>query len=156
MNDTAEPAARRPSAIDLKIKDVLRNARYFTAVAAGSGADKSSPEYQAYADQMVSGAIGAAIGLGKLYRSKEASEAAPADAMKALRDDARWLAAAAAQHAGIDKAADGARYQQFSDAIVDSAIATAIANDRLRAPNRSFAEKVIDSRSSGQGEGISV
>lgn len=156
MNDTTEPASRRPSAIDLKIKDVVRNARYFTAVAAGSNADKASPDYRAFADHMIAGAVGAAIGLGKLYRTKDATEAAPADAMKALRDDARWLAAAAAQHAGIDKAIDVAVYQEFSDTIVNSAISTAIANEWLRAPNRSFAEKVTDGRASGQGEGMGV
>lgn len=152
MNDTPETPQRQPSAIDLTIRDIARNAKYFTAVAAGNGADKSSPEYASYRENIVTTAIGAAIGTGKLYRRKDAQADTPlGDQVKAFERDARWLAAAAADNLDIDKNSDA--YKGFADRVVDSALASAVASGRFKAPARSFAEKVEQSREPGPGEG---
>lgn len=152
MTQDAEPTERKPSAIDRTIRDIVRNTKYFKAVADGTGNNKSTPEYQAHQDHLIATAIGSAVGLGKLYRTKEAAtDASPADQMKALRSDARWIAAAAAENLGIDKKSDA--YQTLSDGIVDAAICTAVAHDRLKAPQRSFAERVTESRASEPDQG---
>lgn len=154
MSEPDQSATRKPSAIDYKIKELVRNSRYFKAVADGNG-DKSSPEYQAHAEHLIGLAIGAAVGSGELYRKREAvTDSPPADHMKALREDARWFAAAAAQSIAIDKSSD--RYAALSDAVVDAAISTAVATGKLKAPQRSFAERVTDSRATGPAEGPSV
>lgn len=150
-----EAVERKPSAIDFKIKDLIRNTRYFKAVADGTS-NKSSPEYQAHAEEMIGMTIGAAIGNGQLYRNKEvpAEPLDPAQQMKHLREDARWLAAAAAQSLGVEK--NSTRYVALSETIVDAAITTAIAGGRLTPPQRSFAERVDESRQAPPTEGVSV
>lgn len=157
-DDTTEPTApdRKPSAIDLKILDLKRNANYFKAVADGDGADKSSNQYQAHRRHMVALTIGSAIGLGQLYRSREqAAETSPADQLKALRGDARWFAAAAASKLEIAKGTPA--YEELADGILDGAIAAATASGRLKAPSRSFTQSVEERRSeAGQSEGRTV
>ncbi|MBU2582726.1 MAG: hypothetical protein KJ622_13520 [Alphaproteobacteria bacterium] len=151
MNEAVENAEPKPSAIDLKIKGLLRHAKYFQAVA-DSGLDRSGPEYSARRQDVMACVIGAAVGAGALYRrNDELAPEAPADAMKALRSDARWLAAAAAKQAGVPKESEA--YHRFSDRIVDTAIATAVAHGKLQAPNRGFAEKVEEQREA-PAEGI--
>lgn len=147
---------RKPSAIDLKILDLKRNANYFKAVADGESADKSSNEYQTHRRHMVALTIGSAIGLGQLYRSREqAADASPADQLKALRADARWFAAAAASKLDIAKGTPA--YEELSDGILDGAIATATASGKLKAPSRSFTQSVEDRRAeAGASEGRST
>lgn len=144
---------RKPSAIDLKILDLKRNAHYFKAVADGEGADKSAPAYTAHRRQLVGLTIGSAIGLGQLYRTREqAADASPADQLKTLRADARWFAAAAASNLDIAKGSPA--YEQLSDAILDGAIAAATANGKLKAPSRSFTQAVEERRAvTAQTEG---
>jgi hypothetical protein len=147
------PTERKPSAIDLKIRDLKRQAHFFKAVADGDGADKSSSEYLAHRRHMVALTIGSAIGIGNLYRNHGEGEApSPAAQLKTLRSDARWFAAAAASNLEIEKGS--AAYTELADAILDSAIATATGCGRLRAPNRSFTQAVEEQRAeAGQSEG---
>lgn len=149
-------AERKPSAIDLKILDFKRNANYFKAVADGDGADKSSNAYQAHRRHMVALTIGAAVGLGQLYRNRDQqADASPSDQLKTLRADARWFAAAAASNLDIAKGSDA--YVELADTILDGAIAAATASGRLKAPNRSFTQAVEDRRAeAGQSEGRSA
>lgn len=140
------PTERPPSAIDITVRELARNAKYFAAVAAGNGADKDSPEFKSYRDGIVAATIGAAIGLGKLYRKAEpAADASPGAQIKTLERDARWLAAAAGDNLGMDKESDA--YKAFTDKVLDTALATALAQGRFKAPSRSFANKVEESRS---------
>lgn len=142
-------AERKPSAIDLKILDLKRNANYFKAVADGDGADKSSPEYQAHRAHMVALTIGAAIGTGQLYRHREtAADAHPAEQLKALRSDARWFAAAAASNLNIDKSSPD--YATLADGILDAAIAAATAAGKMKAPQRSFTQAIDEQREQSQ------
>jgi hypothetical protein len=147
---------RKPSAIDLKILDLKRNANYFKAVADGDGADKSSNQYQTHRRHMVALTIGSAIGLGQLYKSKDqAQDATPADQLKALRADARWFTAAAAGKLEIAKGTPA--YEELADGILDGAIAAATASGKLKAPSRSFTQSVEERREeAGQNEGRSV
>lgn len=142
---TEDTTERKPSAIDLKILDLKRNANYFKAVADGDSADKSSPEYQAHRAQMVALTIGAAIGTGQLYRSRDvAADAHPAEQLKALRSDARWFAAVAASNLSIEKSSPA--YASLSDGILDAAIATATATGKIKAPQRSFTQAIEEQR----------
>lgn len=144
MNEISESSEQKPSAIDLKIKGLLRHAKYFQAVA-DSGLDRSGSEYATRRQDVIASVIGAAVGSGALYRKNdEPTPEQPADAMKALRSDARWLAAAAAKQAGVPKESEA--YHRFSDRIVDTAIAAAVAHGKLKAPDRGFAEKVEEQR----------
>jgi len=147
---------RQPSAVDLKILDLKRNAHYFKAVADGDSADKSSSEYQAHRRHMVALTIGSAIGVGHLYRNRDQqADASPSEQLKTLRADARWFAAAAASNLEIAKGSDA--YAELADAILDGAISAATASGRLKAPNRSFAQAVEDRRAeTGQSEGRSA
>ena len=147
---------RKPSAIDLKILDLKRNANYFKAVADGDGADKSSNQYQTHRRHMVALTIGSAIGLGQLYKSKDqAEDASPSDQLKALRGDARWFTAAAASKLEIAKGTPA--YEELADGILDGAIAAATASGKLKAPSRSFTQSVEERREeTGQNEGRSV
>lgn len=153
---TTTEQQRKPSAIDLKILDLKRNANYFKAVADGEGADKSSNEYQAHRRQMVALTIGSAIGLGQLYRSKEQQgDVSPQEFLKQLRSDARWFAAAAASNLDMAKGSIG--YNELADGILDGAIAAATASGRLKAPTRSFTQRVEDGRAeAAQSEGRSA
>lgn len=153
--ETPDQQKRQPAAMDLKIRDIVRNAKYFAAVGAGNGADKSSPEFAAYRETMILTAIGAAIGSGILYRRKEAATDAPqGEQVKAFERDTRWIAAAAAEQLEIGK--ETPAYKKFADHLVDTALATAVANGRFKAPSRSFAEQVTQSREEGQAEGRGV
>lgn len=147
---------RKPSAIDLKILDLKRNANYFKAVADGDGADKSSNQYQTHRRHMVALTIGSAIGLGQLYKNKDqAQDATPSDQLKALRADARWFTAAAASKLEIAKGTPA--YEELADGILDGAIAAATASGKLKAPSRSFTQSVEERRAeAGQNEGRSV
>ncbi len=147
---------RKPSAIDLKILDLKRNANYFKAVADGESADKSSNEYQTHRRHMVALTIGSAIGLGQLYRNREqTADASPADQLKALRADARWFAAAAASKLEFAKGTPA--YEELADGILDGAIAAATASGKLKAPSRSFTQSVEERRAeAGASEGRST
>ncbi len=155
MTDETTPE-RKPSAIDLKILDLKRNAHYFKAVADDEGADKASPAYTAHKRQLVGLTIGSAIGLGQLYRTREpAADASPADQLKALRADTRWFTAAAASK--LEFAKGSPAYTELSDAILDGALAAAMASGKLKAPTRSFAQAVEERRAeASQGEGRST
>jgi len=147
----ATPAERQPSAIDITVRELARNARYFAAVAAGNGADKDSPEFKSYRDGILATTIGAAIGLGKLYRKSEpAADTTPGAQIKTLERDARWLAGAAGDNLGMDKESDA--YKAFTEKVLDTALATALAQGRFKAPSRSFASKVEESRSEPGGQ----
>lgn len=143
---TIEPSTeRKPSAIDLKIADLKRNAHFFKAVADGDGDNKSTPEYQAHRRHMAGLTIGAAIGLGELYRSKEsAKHSGPGEQLKALRADARWFAAAAASALSIEKSSP--EYMSLADSILDGAISAATASGKMKAPTRSFAKNIEEKR----------
>lgn len=147
--------ARKPSAIDITIRELARNAKYMAVVAAGNGADKESPEFKGFRDGIVATSIGAAIGIGKLYRKSEIAADAPlGDQVKAFERDARWLAAAAGDNLGMDK--DTAAYKDFADKVADAALATAVAHGRFKAPNRSFAGRVEDGRANDGGNTLGV
>lgn len=148
VDEPAPVETKRPSAIDITIRELARSAKYLAAVAAGNGADKASPEYRAFRDGMVATAVGTAIGIGKLYRKSDLAADAPlAEQVKAFERDARWLAGAAADNLKIAK--NTPAYKEFSDRVVDTALAASIAQGRFKAPERSFAGRADDSRQAG-------
>jgi len=133
-SSAGKPGGNPPSAIDALLNDLISNARFVCLQTTACPPEIDSFYYREYQVAFVANALGAAIGIGEVFKRKDdqLTDVPLIDRIRAFEKAAGFLAAAGAGKMGFK--AGTPSHQEFCARTLAAALAAAAAKGRFSKP----------------------